>query len=415
MTLQRFAASSPSIYENHSLTVWLDSLEGVPSWPSTSESVGEIESRGPWQQTLNRWFDGIGLSLPGLCLALGLATSGTFLSQWLGVRVLGFSKSPFSAIMFAIVLGLLIRNLIGLPSVYEKGLSLCTRKMLRLGIVLLGMRMSLLAAGKIGLIGLPIILGCVSVAFVFVSIASRLLGLPRKLGSLIAVGTSICGVSAIVATAPAIDADEDEVSYAVATITLFGMIALFAYPYTAHWIFSGNPRMAGLFLGTAVHDTAQATGAGLMYQQQYAAPEALDTAVVVKLVRNLCMVFIIPVMTVVYHRKSDLATNESRPKWHQLIPLFVIGFLAMVVLRTIGDIGEHPFGVLGNTAWHDVNLFTQNTAEWCLMAAMASIGLGTSIQRLRILGLRPLVAGLFAAALVGCVSIGLVKAFANLM
>ena len=115
-----FVASGSSPYENPSLTVWLDSLEGVPSWPSTRESADEIESRREWQQALNRWFDGFGFFLPGLCLALGLAIAGKFLSQWLGVRVFGFSKSPLSAIMFAIVLGLLIRNLVGLPSVYEK-------------------------------------------------------------------------------------------------------------------------------------------------------------------------------------------------------------------------------------------------------------------------------------------------------
>jgi uncharacterized integral membrane protein (TIGR00698 family) len=408
-------ADNSAPYQDPSVAASLDSLEGVPSWPSTRESAGEIEARRPWQRRMHLWFGGLGSILPGLCLALGLAVLGKYLSQWLGERVFSFSKSPFSAIMFAIVLGLLIRNVVGLPAVYEKGLRLCVKRILRIGIVLLGMRMSLLAAGKIGLVGLPIILGCMAAALVFVSLASRGLGLPRKLGSLIAVGTSICGVSAIIATAPAIDADEDEVSYAVATITLFGMITLFAYPYAAHWVFADDAHLIGLFLGTAIHDTAQVAGAGLMYQQQYAAPEALDTAVVVKLVRNLCMVFIIPLMTVLHHRQSNPAASAGRPRWYQLIPLFVVGFVAMVVLRTVGDIGARPFGLLSSETWHDLNALAQHAAKWCLMIAMASIGLGTSIKRLRILGLRPLVAGLFAAALVGGVSVVLVKWLGNLM
>ena len=116
---------------------------------------------------------------------------------------------------------------------------------------------------------MPIIAGCITTALILVTWVNRALGLPRRLGSLIAVGTSICGVSAIVATAPVVEAEEDEVSYAVACITLFGLVALFCYPLLAHTLFRGDARMAGLFLGTSIHDTAQVAGAGLMYPQQY--------------------------------------------------------------------------------------------------------------------------------------------------
>ena len=160
---------------------------------------------------------------------------------------------------------------------YEGGLKFCLRQVLRPGIMLLGLRLSLAAVGQIGLVGLPVIVGCIAVGARRWSPGStRALGLPRRLGSLIAVGTSICGVSAIVATGPVIDAEEDEVSYAVACVTLFGLLALFSYPFLAHGLFRGDARLAGLFLGTAIHDTAQVAGAGLMYRQQYGAPEALN-------------------------------------------------------------------------------------------------------------------------------------------
>src|SRR5262249_4818219 len=155
-------------------------------------------------------------------LALALAFAGLRGANWLGTSVLGFAHSPISAIMVALLLGLAIRNAIGLPAIYEHGLKFCLRAVLRLGIMLLGLRLSLAAVGEIGLVGLPIILGCIATALVMVTRINRALGLPRRLGSLIAVGTSICGVSAIVATGPAIDAEEDEVSYAVACVTLFG-------------------------------------------------------------------------------------------------------------------------------------------------------------------------------------------------
>src|SRR5439155_22334249 len=107
----------------------------------------------------------------------------------------------------------------------------------------------------------PIVVVCMAAALLGVAWISRALGLSRRLGTLIGVGTSICGVSAIVATAPVIDAEEDEVSYAVACITLFGLATLFVYPFLAHLIFHANPEQVGLFLGTSVHDTSQVTGA----------------------------------------------------------------------------------------------------------------------------------------------------------
>src|SRR5947199_8504141 len=128
-------------------------------------------------------------------LALGLAAVGRWGADWLGKDLLQFTKSPISEITVAVVLGLAIRNTVGLPAVYERGLRLCGREVLRLGIVLLGLRLSLGAVGQFGLVGLPVILGVIAAALVAVAVLSRALGLPRRLGGLIAVGTSICGVS----------------------------------------------------------------------------------------------------------------------------------------------------------------------------------------------------------------------------
>src|SRR3954469_1549641 len=161
--------------------------------------------------------------------------------------------SPISPIMLAVVLGLLLRNTIGVPKAYEAGLRLCLKTVLRLGIVLLGLGLSVQAVAKMGLIGLPIIACCIATALLAVTLINRALGLPKRLGTLIAVGTSICGVSAIVATAPAIDAEDDETSYAVACITIFGLLALFTYPLLAHWMFASNNAQVGTFLGTAIH------------------------------------------------------------------------------------------------------------------------------------------------------------------
>jgi uncharacterized integral membrane protein (TIGR00698 family) len=399
-----------SPYYNPELAAWLGSFEGVPDWftPQPSELP---EDAGVVTRHAHRAMQWLGQMLPGAILAIGLAVAGYQAADWLGATVLDYPDNPVSPILLAILLGLIVRNSIGLPHLYEQGLRLCVKRLLRIGIVLLGIRMSFLAAGQVGLAALPVVIGCILAALCLVTWINRALGLPRRLGSLIAVGTSICGVSAIVATSPVIGADDDETSYAVATIALFGIAALFSYPFLAYWLFGGDPYMAGLFLGTAIHDTSQVAGAGLTFQQQFAAPTALNTAIVVKLVRNLCMVVVIPLMGMLYHRQQQQNANTAladRVAWHQMIPLFVLGFLAMTLLRTVGDLTPHAFGLIGPATWQYVISQTQQTGNWLLAVAMAAVGLNTQLTRLRKLGVKPCVIGLTAALLVGGCSVLLV-------
>jgi uncharacterized integral membrane protein (TIGR00698 family) len=391
---------------------WLDSMEGVPEWPQPAESPAEKAARGTLLSRAHEAFGWVGAALPGIGLAVGLGAAGRWAAQGLGVDLLGFTHSPISAIAAAVALGLLVRNTVGLPAVYEKGLRLCGREVLRLGIVLLGLRLSLGAVGQFGLVGLPVILGVIAAALVAVAVLARALGLPRRLGGLIAVGTSICGVSAIVATAPAIKAEEDEVSYAVACVTLFGLAALFAYPLVAHGLFPNDPRLAGLFLGTAIHDTAQVAGAGMVYQEQYGAPAALGAATVAKLVRNLSMVAVIPLVVALYRDPADAKPGAGRLRLAQAVPLFVLAFVGAAALRTAGDLGERPFGMLDKEAWKEFLKAADGAAGWCLTAAMAAVGLGTGLGRLRRLGWKAFCAGLAAAAAVGGVSALLIKVLA---
>ncbi len=315
---------------------------------------------------------------------------------------MGLPKSPVSGIMMAILLGILIRNTAGLHDRFEPGIRFGLKRVLRLGIVLLGIRLSLGEVGSIGLQALPVILVGGASALVIVTYLSRRLGLSGRLGTLLAVGTSICGATAIVATAPTIGARDSEVSYSVACVTLFGILAMLIYPFAAHWMFDADGFRVGLFLGTAVHETAQVAGAGLVYQQFYSSPLALDVATVTKLVRNLGMLVIIPLMCIVYHRRS--CERESAPGWWTMVPVFVIGFALMSLARTVGDMGDQAFGILPKDQWQQWVGWTKDSAEICLAVAMASVGLGTDIRELVSIGMKPLFMGLVAALLVGLVS-----------
>jgi len=345
-------------------------------------------------------------TLPGFALAAGLAVFGHYLSDLIGVDMMGLPKSPISPVMMAILLGILVRNTFGLPASCESGVRFCLVRILRLGIILLGIRLSLTQVGEIGLRSLPIIIGVVIAALLTVTFISRRAGLSARLGTLIAVGTSICGATAIVATAPTIGAKDDEVAYAVTCITLFGVMAMIVYPFAAYWLFDADAFRSGLFLGTSVHETAQVVGSGLVYEEYFNNPAALDAATVTKLVRNLCMVIVIPLMAILYHRKSTEGTEP--PPWWSMVPLFIIGFALMSLIRTVGDSGDRAFGIIPAGQWHEIVGSIKNAAEWCLAIAMAAVGLGTGVKGLLRIGLKPLGVGLFSSIFVGLVSFSLI-------
>ena len=345
--------------------------------------------------------------LPGLLLSLLLAGSGVYLADLVGVTWMGLPKTPVSPIMMAILLGILLRNSLGLPAIFQAGVAFSLKRVLRFGIVLLGIRLSVMEAGEIGVKALPVIIACVSVALLLVTWLSKRLGLSSRLGTLIAAGTGICGATAIVALSPSIHARENETCYAVACVTLFGVAAMLVYPFAAHWLFAGDAFLAGLFLGTSVHETAQVAGAGLVYQQYFGQAEALNVATVTKLVRNLGMLVVIPLLSILYHRQSE--TGDDRPGGWSIFPVFIAGFALMSLLRTVGDMGERPFGVLSPELWGSFIAGVKQLAEISLGIAMAAVGLGTQLSQLRVIGLKPLGVGLFSALLVGAVSYALIR------
>jgi uncharacterized integral membrane protein (TIGR00698 family) len=375
------------------------------------------EPRKPSTLEKNLLGTGIGqvhLLLPGLVLAALLAWASVRLSQWVGCDLLGFQKTPISAVTMAILLGLLVNNIVPLPAWVRPGLTFTTKKVLRLGIILLGIRLSLYDVLALGVTGIPVVVGCILVALLVTALLAKWLKLPERLGTLIAVGTSICGVSAIVATGPAIDAEDEEVAYAVSVITIFGIAATVIYPYAAYAIFGGDAAAAGRFLGTAIHDTSQVTGAALVYADIFSAPRAVDVATVTKLVRNVFMALVIPFMAVYYARRTGTKDGpaEKGTSIARLLPLFVLGFLLSATLRSVGDAGLNAggqaYGLWDSAEWAAICSTIKGWAVNLLVVALAGVGLSTSARIVQRLGLRPFLAGLGAALIVGLSSISII-------
>ncbi|MCX6552924.1 MAG: putative sulfate exporter family transporter [Acidobacteria bacterium] len=347
--------------------------------------------------------------IPGIACAAAVATAGKWLATVLSMLVARMSgldpaghdaQSLVSAISVAVALGLVWRNAVGIHELLRPGLIWVIRTGLRFGIVLLGFKLALGTAGQISRTALPVVAVCIASALLMVTYFNNRLGLPRRLGALIAVGTSVCGVTAIIATGPAIGATDDETSYAVACITIFGLLAMFTYPWVAHAVFGTSPMIAGIFLGTSIHDTSQVAGASLMYSETFSAPLALQAATVTKLLRNMSMAVLVPIIAM------RLRADRRRPTLKDVraaVPGFVLLFLAAIAARTLGDaVLAGSRDALAN--WNTFLGAANTTSTWALTVALAGIGLSTDLAKLRGLGLKPLLVGLVAAVSVGVVS-----------
>jgi uncharacterized integral membrane protein (TIGR00698 family) len=338
--------------------------------------------------------------IPGLLLILVICIPAMAVQQWIVVN----GKEVVSAVAVAILLGILIRNVLGVPQACRAGTSLAVKRVLRVGIALMGAQLSLMQVLQSGARSLIVIAICITAAILLVRGIGLRMGLSDRLGVLIGVGTSICGVSAIVATAPVIEAREEETSLAVGTITIFGLLALFVYPFLGKLLHMSN-TFFGTWAGTAVNDTSQVVATGLIYSQK-----AGEVATVVKLTRNLFMAPVIVILSSAHVMRRD-GTGRAADggkgtgagsKWKTLrtaFPVFVLGFLGMAVLNSLGAFTPALRQGVGEAS------------RFLILVAIAGVGLETNIASMRRIGLRPFYAGLCAAVLMAGVSYGLITMF----
>jgi uncharacterized integral membrane protein (TIGR00698 family) len=350
---------------------------------------------------------------PGLAVAIALAALARGMAAQLAQGLAGLPKFPLSPVMCAVALGMLWRNTLGVPAWASSGLHWAMHRLLRVGIALVGLRLTLGGATAIALTALPVAVTCLAVALGAGLSIARLLAVPRRLGLLLAIGTAVCGCTAVVAMSPVIRARHVETAFAVTCVVLFGCVAMLLYPWVAGHFFGASPVHAGIFLGTAIHDTSQVIGAALIYSQQNGAPAALAAASVAKLLRNLSIAVLIPTAAWLAqrhdaHGAQQDATGTAAPAagGTSLVPLFVIAFVAFIVLRTGGDA---LFGS-GAALWlHLVNT-GYDASDLFLTCGMTAVGLSVSFTDMWRIGWRPLAAGFAVATLVGSSSLLLTAA-----
>ena len=339
--------------------------------------------------------------IPGVVLALVFCLFSQGINNLIAIELFGTIKSPISTVMIAIILGIIMGNAFTPRPGMMVGLDFTQQYILKLGIILLGIRLSFAEFLKFGSIAIPLIIVCIVSVLVLIKLLIKKVPISSKMSYLIAIGTSVCGATAIVATAPVINAKKTEVAYAIANITLFGVISMLIYPYFAEWYFYGEPLQAGLFLGTAIHETSQVAAAGLIYDQQFNSPETLNVATVTKLIRNTFLVIMIPLFAFLYNRGSVKDKNYSILN---IFPYFVLGFGGMIILRNIGD---QVFNIESSNfqIWENLIEYIKVLATVFLTMAMADVGISINLSELKSMGYKPFIVGFIAAITVGIISI----------
>ncbi len=345
--------------------------------------------------------------LPGIILAFVLYTLSQGFNNILGIELLGYEKSPISTAMIAILLGMFFGNVFQIRESFLRGLDFTQKYILKLGIICLGIQLKPFEFLEFGKIAIPLIIICIISVLIVIKLLIKKLKIPTRMAYLISIGSTVCGTTAIMATAPVIGAKKNEVSYAIANITLFGIISMLIYPYFANFYFESEPLLIGLFLGTSIHETSQVAAAGLIYDQQFNSPETLNIATVTKLIRNTFLVIMIPLFAFLYNRGK---TSEKKYSIIDIFPYFVLGFVAMIIIRNLGDLMYS-----NNSEWLVTIKGIKLSSKIFLTMAMAAIGLSTNLKELKNMGFKPFIVGFIGMATVGLVSITTIELYLNFL
>jgi uncharacterized integral membrane protein (TIGR00698 family) len=346
--------------------------------------VGLERSVSPVQRTL--------ALIPGLFLLIAVGYSGKFIEQFIN----GYAKAhhiPFPNIeyvLWAIVIGLVIANTVGVPRIFQAGVA-TYEFWLKAGIVLLGSRFLLGDIARLGGISLALVAVAITLSLTFMHLLGRIFKLKPKLTSLLAVGSSICGVSAIIATKPAIDAEDDDASYAIAAILALGALSLFAFPAIGHSLHLSD-KAYGLWAGLAVDNTAEATAAGALYSDA-----AGKFAVLAKTTRNALIGFIVLGYAIYWASRgqAQVVGNKAAFLW-QKFPKFVLGFLLISLLATVSFFTKAQIGSLANLS------------RWAFLLTFAGVGLRTNLRELGKQGWRPFAVGAIGEVFIALLTLGLV-------
>ncbi|GAA3760631.1 YeiH family protein [Terriglobus aquaticus] len=334
--------------------------------------------------------------LLGLLPGIGLLAVIGYAGKWIEQSIARYGKAHhlvlpnIEYVLWAILIGFIIGNTVGLPSIFRRGVA-TYEFWLKIGIVLLGARFILGDIGRLGGISLALVFVELILALSFMTALGRGFKLSPKLVTLLAVGSSVCGVSAIIATQGAIDADEQDTSFAIAAILALGALSLILFPIVGHALHMSD-HAYGVWTGLAVDNTAEATAAGALYSDA-----AGKFAVLAKTCRNAMIGFVVLGYALYWASQGQTVRvgNKAAFLW-QKFPKFVLGFLLISLLATVGVFSKPELASLGNLS------------RWAFLLTFAGVGLRTNLRDLLRQGIRPFLVGAIGEVVIATLTLGLV-------
>ncbi len=327
-------------------------------------------------------------SWKGLLLCLVIAVPSWFLGKQFPI---------VGGAVIAILAGMVITLFIKDKSAFEAGIKFTSKKILQWAVILLGFGMNLMVILETGKTSLPIIISTITTSLVIAYVLHRVMHIPGKISTLVGVGSSICGGSAIAATAPVIDADDEEVAQSISVIFFFNVLAAILFPTLGQMLgFSHETGEAfGIFAGTAINDTSSVTAAASTWDSMWGLGSAtLDTAVTVKLTRTLAIIPITLVLAFIRTRKEKGEGDGEGKKvsLKQIFPMFILYFVLASVITTV-VYSVFPEGSAVYAAASSIFSFLKNVSKFFIVLAMAAIGLNTDIVKLVKTGGKPIIMG----------------------
>ena len=333
--------------------------------------------------------------LPGIGLCLLIAVPAWFTVQWIEpLEVMG-------APVLAILAGMLLTLAIPVPERAKSGIAFVSKKVLQAAVVLLGFGLNLSTVGKIGGASLPIFLSTIATSLIMAFVLQKVIHIPARTATLVGVGSSICGGSAIAATAPVIGADDDEIAQAISVIFLFNVIAAIIFPGLGNALGLSNESF-GLFAGTAINDTSSVTAAASTWDTMHnTGGTVLEYATVVKLTRTLAIIPITLALSL-YRARKERSSQTFRLK--AVLPMFVVYFvLASVVTTILTGVCSGATLVLVKAVFS----FLKKLSKFFIVMAMAAVGLNTNVVRLVKTGGKPILLGFCCWVAIAVVSLSL--------
>lgn len=338
----------------------------------------------------------------GILLCIGIAALATFLGS---LSIGSFSFEIIGAPVFAILIGMIITLL--MPSLAVKdstksGIKFTSKKILQWAVIILGFSLNLGTIAKVGTQSLPVIICTISTSLIVAFLMGKALHMDAKVSTLIGVGSSICGGSAIAATAPVIEAKDEEVAQSISVIFLFNVLAALIFPTLGHALGMGSEGFA-VFAGTAVNDTSSVTAAASTAEGIYNCNQILSTAVTVKLTRTLAIIPITLVLAWVRLKKTKNSSSQSTFSFRKIFPCFILFFVGASLITTImGLLPESNFTVFYTTEYVSLMKWL---AKFFIAMAMCAIGLNTNVIDLVKKGGKPILLGFCCWLMISIVSI----------